>query len=49
MNTNYIKEMGKLKNIMYDNDKLKFEGEYLNGVRGKGQKYDYDNENCNIF
>ena len=32
-----------------DNDKLEFEGEYLNGVRGKGQKYNYDDENCNVF
>ena len=31
------------KEYYYDNGKLKFEGEYLNGKRnGKGKEYDYD-------
>ena len=35
---------GKGKEYDYD-DKLKFEGEYLNGKRnGKGKEYDYDNK-----
>ena len=33
---------GKVKEYYYD-DKLKFEGEYLNGERnGKGKEYDYN-------
>ena len=34
---------GKGKEYYYYNDKLKFEGEYLNGEKnGKGKEYDYD-------
>ena len=37
------KEIENLNNIK--NDKLKFEGKYLNGERnGKGKKYNYDSK-----
>ena len=47
-NGNVIYELkngnGKVKEY-YDNGKIKFEGEYLNGKRnGKGKEYDEDNK-----
>ena len=37
-----IKEKNDIRKEYYDNDKLKYEGEYLNGKRnGNGKEYDW--------